>query len=645
MDECTTPPTGRFTTQANKLENIPKRECRTNTACNTSPCDDASSVSPFSSDSDIGTGDIVRRTDFPCYNSRPLSRISETESEQLFLEANVTLAAKTPNSTTCIKNDTPIRKPPGDRVYEEQEALSDSLCPRVLLAALEKAKADAIAKENEGTRTMSMEEINEFARVGDDKMDLIVEKVSNFDVRVNDYKNKRKSASPIACSSDIVDKSTSNLHSSIHSARSIFRTDSLESNSHDEYQLKEDERCELDSSNLGMYVSSTETLITNTVRCPSPDGTHLVVTCMASPVSITASPETQLHVAKPAEPMPRRARKSSTDSNTSASSCACNGMGKVDWRNKLSALRNAETVVRDRERDLDERERELLKREKRVLAMEQDARQQLIRAQIYLRQAKPKTSNIVNTSGDCVEPFVSPASVYRYSTWIEPGAPVYRCRARSETSVDAGDSTVVLTAAAPQFTNQENPFLQMRALSRDHARDACVTLHNNTVTLARDTRVATPDLTPIAVEEELMHRRPSIPVQCRKDQHDAECKSNTLEYPRPRKSSADTVNNSLTGQSDESTFKKQLKVRSNNIFFSFRSANKTAKPDAKDKPLKTTSFRLPLLPSRKSLKKPLHRVSKDDKENVAPCLNEPKNVPRKAMRAPCPEPKLHIYAI
>lgn len=78
------------------------------------------------------------------------------------------------------------------------------------------------------------------------------------------------------------------------------------------------------------------------------------------------------------------------DMNFAKLECACGGMSLKSWRERVLALREAEIAVREREMALKEREREASHREHRVAAMEREAREHLVRAQIYLRQSRPR---------------------------------------------------------------------------------------------------------------------------------------------------------------------------------------------------------------------------------------------------------------
>lgn len=74
--------------------------------------------------------------------------------------------------------------------------------------------------------------------------------------------------------------------------------------------------------------------------------------------------------------------------------CVCGGTSLDEWRERVSAVRAAEEAVRQREMALEEREREIAKRERRLHSMEQEAKQHLVRAQIYLKQIKFRAQNV-----------------------------------------------------------------------------------------------------------------------------------------------------------------------------------------------------------------------------------------------------------
>lgn len=93
--------------------------------------------------------------------------------------------------------------------------------------------------------------------------------------------------------------------------------------------------------------------------------------------------------AKEAVSRPLQGDDSTCDFNMAKLECACGGMSPKTWRERVQALRESEASVREREVSVKEREREVSHREHRVAAMEREARQHLVRAQIYLRQSRP----------------------------------------------------------------------------------------------------------------------------------------------------------------------------------------------------------------------------------------------------------------
>lgn len=624
---------------------------------------------------------ITRRKDLAGLNNRPLSRISEVAENEPQNGAVATPVSKM--RSMKIASDARDNVKSTDDIDNIYSPLSDSLCPKVLLAARDKAKAAAIAKENEGTRTMSREEIDEaFSGI-----DSIAEKIMHFDVSTEDKYIRQDSAVNVP-SDHLEDEGTSDSNTTLISIRSKTIDNILPpqsspttkqdlppticppSNFQDCFDSNTNQRQQLDSSELESCISSVETRITDTVTCQNPhkpEECHVIKAISSVSLCASVSPAQK---AMPLETSlddedaegrksvlgsamsAKRLRLASADSSDSATACVCGGISKHDWKAKWSSLREAELSCRDRERELEDRERELLKREKRVIAMEQDAKQHLVRANIYLRQARTKATSPHSINTVRGKPVVSPANEYRYSSWLEPGAPAYRCRAASETSVDAAESIVVLTAAAPQLTRDENPFLQMRdSRTEVHCSDPCVALprssqHHDSAT----------DDPPSDDGGSDMFRRPSVPAEGRKGHQVVERKTNTLDNPKRRKKKLETVNSTLQAAgpsskaeaANDSASRKnpasQLKLRSNNIFSSFRSGNKPNKAEVKSKVNKTTSFRLPLLPSRKGFKK--NGANKENKENIAHPACEPKIMTTRNTTNVHPSvSKLRVYAI
>ncbi|XP_047489588.1 serine/threonine-protein kinase Nek4-like [Penaeus chinensis] len=118
--------------------------------------------------------------------------------------------------------------------------------------------------------------------------------------------------------------------------------------------------------------------------------------------------------------------------------CACGGMSPQTWRERVQALRESEAAVREREVSVKEREREVSHREHRVAAMEREARQHLVRAQIYLRQSRPRQN--------------AATSPHRPPSDLD-----------TTMSADPGEvPTATTTRLDPQ--RSENPFLKMRGV-------------------------------------------------------------------------------------------------------------------------------------------------------------------------------------
>ncbi|XP_071519533.1 uncharacterized protein [Panulirus ornatus] len=129
--------------------------------------------------------------------------------------------------------------------------------------------------------------------------------------------------------------------------------------------------------------------------------------------------------------------KEHEDLNFAKHECVCGGFSKA-WRERLVALREAETAVREREIAVKEREREVSHREHRVAAMEREARQHLVRAQIYLRQSRPRQN--------------AATSPHRPPSDLD-----------TTVSADPGDEDVATTVKLdPQQI--DNPFLKMRGI-------------------------------------------------------------------------------------------------------------------------------------------------------------------------------------
>ncbi|XP_066937156.1 serine/threonine-protein kinase Nek3-like [Macrobrachium rosenbergii] len=118
--------------------------------------------------------------------------------------------------------------------------------------------------------------------------------------------------------------------------------------------------------------------------------------------------------------------------------CACGGMSLTKWRERVLALREAEAAVRERELDVRERERDVVHREHRVATMEREARQHLVRAQIYLKQSRHRKN--------------AATSPHRPPSDLD-----------TTVSADIGDEGVH-TVAKLDPLQIENPFLKMRGL-------------------------------------------------------------------------------------------------------------------------------------------------------------------------------------
>ncbi|KAG7161196.1 serine/threonine-protein kinase Nek2-like [Homarus americanus] len=139
--------------------------------------------------------------------------------------------------------------------------------------------------------------------------------------------------------------------------------------------------------------------------------------------------------------LPHRGSKTlegTCDLNLAKLECACGGMSTKVWRERFLALREAELAVREREVALREKERDVSHREHRVAAMEKEARQHLVRAQIYLRQSRPRQN--------------AATSPHRPPSDMD-----------TTMSADPGDDDVTTTTKLdPQRIS--NPFLKMRGI-------------------------------------------------------------------------------------------------------------------------------------------------------------------------------------
>ena len=118
--------------------------------------------------------------------------------------------------------------------------------------------------------------------------------------------------------------------------------------------------------------------------------------------------------------------------------CVCKSMTMEEYKVRISALRKAEFILKEKQVALDAREHEAAKREKRIAEMEKEAKNHLIRAQIYLRHSRAKAD------GNCAR---RPAS--DLDTTV---------------SADFGDDSVLITTAAPDPNLLQNPFLAMRGM-------------------------------------------------------------------------------------------------------------------------------------------------------------------------------------
>ena len=109
--------------------------------------------------------------------------------------------------------------------------------------------------------------------------------------------------------------------------------------------------------------------------------------------------------------------------------CACGGMPQTAWRERLLSLRENDLLLREREIAVREREREANIRERKIAGMEREAREHLVRAQIFLRQARPR----LHATSDL-------------DTTVSPDL----------------DETQEVTTARPDPKVLHNPFLEMR---------------------------------------------------------------------------------------------------------------------------------------------------------------------------------------
>ncbi|XP_050702362.1 uncharacterized protein LOC126988346 [Eriocheir sinensis] len=148
---------------------------------------------------------------------------------------------------------------------------------------------------------------------------------------------------------------------------------------------------------------------------------------------------------------------------SSSSTCACGGtLSHTQWREKLLSLREMEVnvrereigvrererelAVREREREIEmrERERELERRERKVGEMEREAREHLVRGQIFLRNARLRHSGKIGKSG----------KFHRYpNSDSDPDTTL---------SADLDESPAKVTTARPDPSVLQNPFLEMR---------------------------------------------------------------------------------------------------------------------------------------------------------------------------------------
>ena len=139
------------------------------------------------------------------------------------------------------------------------------------------------------------------------------------------------------------------------------------------------------------------------------------------------------------------------------------------WKTRLMLLRAAEANVMEREKIAEEREREISRREKRIAAMEQEAKQHLVRAQIYLKQTKTHRDGIPTNNISTNKKILQVENADDSTTTV---------------SADIGYD-IQRTSAFLNTQPELNPFLKMRQNNHKNngANDACISFFRRYHTL------------------------------------------------------------------------------------------------------------------------------------------------------------------
>ncbi|XP_068230212.1 serine/threonine-protein kinase Nek2-like [Palaemon carinicauda] len=288
----------------------------------------------------------------------------------------------------------------------EDDPLCHSLNPSVLLNLRNKDKA---SESTENTKEISEIQTHKESQVCKDSNSSSSNKCSSSSGTLVANSQCKKKDSSVQNPED--NGFMSNMSATYNVSHQESPKNYSVSNSNDEY---EDKMCD-DISKYYEKLSENETALDDSI-----EQIYRAVKEAAKPAHmISRSPGiTELDLVKP--------------------DCACGGMSQTKWRERVLALREAEAAVRERELDVRERERDVVHREHRVATMEREARQHLVRAQIYLKQSRHRKN--------------AATSPHRPPSDLD-----------TTVSADVGDECVH-TVAKLNPLQIENPFLKMRGL-------------------------------------------------------------------------------------------------------------------------------------------------------------------------------------
>ena len=146
---------------------------------------------------------------------------------------------------------------------------------------------------------------------------------------------------------------------------------------------------------------------------------------------------------------PLKEKKLVSENNSESFLCMCKSMTAEEWKVRVSALRQSEAVLKKRQLLIEEREYEIARKERRALAMERDAKNHLIRAQIYLRHSKSGQNN------------QNLPNIFSLNSKNLPKRISTPSEMNSTVTADISECHQT-TTAVPKHDTRQNPFLKMR---------------------------------------------------------------------------------------------------------------------------------------------------------------------------------------